>query len=93
MPEKNFDNTALGEQVLITIINSSKMFDGENKLADAITYLSDDHKKELENDISAVIKSYYQYKFRTWMDQPSVQLYCINGNTKPFQLDLLHELT
>ena len=92
MPEKNFDNTALGEQVLITIINSSKMFDDE-QISNAITYLSDDHKKELERDISAVIKSYYQYKFRTWMDQPSVQLYCINGNTKPFQLDLLHELT
>ena len=90
MTEKNFDNTALGEQVLITIINSSKMFDGENRLADAITYLSDEHKKELENDISAVIKSYYQYKFRNWMTQP---LYCINGNTKPFQLDLLHEQT
>ena len=92
MPEKNFDNTALGEQVLITIINSSKMFDDE-QIANAITYLSDEHKKELERDISAVIKSYYQYKFRIWMDQPSVQLYCINGNTKPFQLDLLHELT
>ena len=92
MTEKNFDNTALGEQVLITIINSSKTLDAD-RLADAITYLSDDHKKELENDISAVIKSYYQYKFRIWMDQPSVQLYCINGNTKPFQLDLLHELT
>ena len=90
MPEKNFDNTALGEQVLITIINSSRMFDGENRLADAITFLSDEHKKELERDISAVIKSYYQYKFRNWMTQP---LYCINGNTKPFQLDLLHELT
>ena len=89
MPEKNFDNTALGEQVLITIINSSKMFDDE-QIANAITYLSDEHKKELERDISAVIKSYYQYKFRTWMTQP---LYCINGNTKPFQLDLLHELT
>jgi len=88
MPEKNFDNTALGEQVLITIINSSKMLDAD-RLADAITYLSDVRKKELERDISAVIKSYYQYKFRTWMDQP---LYCINGNTKPFQLDLLHEL-
>ena len=92
MPEKNFDNTALGEQVLITIINSSKMFDDE-QIANAITFLSDEHKKELERDISAVIKSYYQYKFRTWMDQPSVQLYCINGSTKPFQLDLLHELT
>jgi len=89
MPEKNFDNTALGEQVLITIINSSKMFDDE-QIANAITYLSDEHKKELERDISAVIKSYYQYKFRTWMTQP---LYCINGNTEPFQLDLLHELT
>ena len=89
MPEKNFDNTALGEQVLITIINSSKMFDDE-QIANAITFLSDEHKKELERDISAVIKSYYQYKFRTWMTQP---LYCINGNTKPFQLDLLHELT
>ena len=89
MTEKNFDNTALGEQVLITIINSSKMFDDE-QIANAITFLSDEHKKELENDISAVIKSYYQYKFRTWMTQP---LYCINGNTKPFQLDLLHELT
>ena len=90
MTEKNFDNTALGEQVLITIINSSRMFDGENRLADAITFLSDEHKKELERDISAVIKSYYQYKFRNWMAQP---LYCTNGNTKPFQLDLLHELT
>ena len=89
MPEKNFDNTALGEQVLITIINSSKMFDDE-QIANAITNLSDEHKKELERDISAVIKSYYKYKFRNWMTQP---LYCINGNTKPFQLDLLHELT
>ena len=89
MSEKTYDNTALGEQVLITIINSSKMFDDE-QIANAITYLSDEHKKELERDISAVIKSYYQYKFRTWMTQP---LYCINGNTKPFQLDLLHELT
>ena len=88
MPEKNFDNTALGEQVLITIINSSKMLDAD-RLADAITYLSDVRKKELERDISAVIKSYYQYKFRTWMDQP---LYCISGINKPFQLDLLHEL-
>ena len=86
---KNFDNTALGEQVLITIINSSKMFDDE-QIANAITFLSDEHKKELERDISAVIKSYYQYKFRNWMAQP---LYCINGNTKPFQLDLLHEQT
>ena len=89
MPEKNFDNTALGEQVLITIINSSKIFDDE-QIANAITFLSDEHKKELERDISAVIKSYYQYKFRNWMAQP---LYCTNGNTKPFQLDLLHELT
>ncbi len=89
MPEKNFDNAALGEQVLITIINSSRMFD-DDQIANAITFLSDEHKKELENDISAVIKSYYQYKFRNWMTQP---LYCINGNTKPFQLDLLHELT
>ena len=88
MPEKNFDNTALGEQVLITIINSSKMFDDE-QIANAITFLSEEHKKELERDISAVIKSYYQYKFRTWMDQP---LYCISGINKPFQLDLLHEL-
>ena len=87
MPEKNFDNTALGEQVLITIINSSKTLDAD-RLADAITYLSDDHKKELERDISAVIKSYYQYKYKTWVTQP---LHCINGNTKPFQLDLLHE--
>ena len=90
MLDENFDNTALGEQVLITIINSSKMFDAENRLADAITNLSDEHKKELERDISAVIKSYYQYKFRNWMAQP---LYCINGINKPFQLDLLHELT
>ena len=89
MPNKNFDNTALGEQVLITIINSSKMFDDE-QIANAITFLSDEHKKELERDISAVIKSYYQYKFRNWMAQP---LYCINGINKPFQLDLLHELT
>ena len=89
MPEKNFDNTALGEQVLITIINSSKMFDDE-QIANAITYLSDEHKKELERDISAVIKSYYQYKFRNWMDQT---WYCTNGNTEPFQLDLLHEQT
>ena len=89
MPEKNFDNTALGEQVLITIINSSKMLDAD-RLADAITYLSDVRKKELERDISAVIKSYYQYKFTNWMDQT---WYCTNGNTKPFQLDLLHELT
>ena len=89
MTEKNFDNTALGGQVLITIINSSKMFDDE-QIANAITFLSDEHKKELERDISAVIKSYYQYKFRTWMTQP---LYCINGINKPFQLDLLHELT
>ena len=89
MTEKNFDNTALGEQVLITIINSSKMFDDE-QIALSILFLSDEHKKELERDISAVIKSYYQYKFRNWMAQP---LYCTNGNTKPFQLDLLHELT
>ena len=46
MPEKNFDNTALGEQVLITIINSSRMFDDE-QIANAITFLSDEHKKEL----------------------------------------------
>ena len=89
MTEKNFDNTALGEQVLITIINSSKMFDDE-QIANAITFLSDEHKKELENDISAVIKSYYQYKFRNWMGQT---WYCTNGNIEPFQLDLLHEQT
>ena len=89
MLDENFDNTALGEQVLITIINSSKMFDDE-QIANAITNLSNEHKKELERDISAVIKSYYQYKFRNWMAQP---LYCINGINKPFQLDLLHELT
>jgi len=87
MPNKNFDNTALGEQVLITIINSSKMFDDE-QIANAIIDLSDEHKKELEDDISDVIKSYYQYKYKTWVTQP---LHCINGNTKPFQLDLLHE--
>ena len=83
MPEKNFNNITLGEDVLISIVNSARVNDCDH-LADAIESLSLEAKRNIECDVSAGIKHYQKYKFKQW---------CTNGNTKPFQLDLLHELT
>ena len=83
MPEKNFNNITLGEDVLISIVNSARVNDCDH-LADAIESLSLEAKRNIECDVSAGIKHYQKYKFKQW---------CTNGNTKPFQLDLLHEQT
>jgi len=83
MSEKTYDNTTLGEDVLISIVNSARVNDCDH-LADAIESLSLEAKRNIECDVSAGIKHYQKYKFKQW---------CTNGNTKPFQLDLLHELT
>ena len=90
MSDKNFNNTTLGEDVLITIVNSARVNDCDH-LADAIESLFREdillnlqRKRNIECDISAGIKHYQKYKFKQW---------CTNGINKPFQLDMFHELT
>ena len=89
MPDKNFDNTALGENVLISIVNSARVNDCDH-VADIIESLPLEAKRNIECDVSAEIKHYYKYKFKNWMGH--VQYWCTNGINKPFQLDLFHEL-
>ena len=83
MPEKTYDNTTLGENVFISIVNSARV-NGCDRLADAIESLPIEAKRNIECDLFAGIKHYQLYKFKQW---------CTNGINKPFQLDLFHELT
>jgi len=83
MSDKNFNNTTLGEDVLISIVNSARVNDCDH-LADVIESLSLEDKRNIECDISAGIKHYQKYKFKQW---------CTNGIYKPFQLDMFHEQT
>ena len=83
MSEKTYDNTTLGEDVFISIVNSARVNDCDY-LADAIESLSLEDKRNIECDVSAGIKHYQMYKFKQW---------CTNGIYKPFQLDMFHEQT
>ena len=83
MTDKNFDNTTLGEDVFISIVNSARVNDCDH-LADAIESLSLEDKRNIECDVSAGIKHYQMFKFKQW---------CTNGIYKPFQLDMFHEQT
>jgi len=83
MSDKNFNNTTLGEDVLISIVNSARVNDCDH-LADVIESLSLEDKRNIECDVSAGIKHYQKYKFKQW---------CTNGIYKPFQLDMFHEQT
>ena len=83
MSDKNFNNTTLGEDVLISIVNSARVNDCDH-LADVIESLSLEDKRNIECDISAGIKHYQKFKFKQW---------CTNGIYKPFQLDMFHEQT